>query len=754
MKPIRFRKFTSADSAGFGLPALAETTGAPPAYETDRPPTPETNGNHRDHETAETAETAETGTVGTVVETAETGTEAGASRLGPVGLPPLSNRPVVPAWLRDPRSTARWAARYGAHITGFHAIRIPGYVFRAAAYTPRGAGRAGTALYRWATDAESAPLVKGSVDRKATVEWLHVDKVRKEKHKVRMPIAFAVVVLALALGYAGFTAPVLRWRLATVAALIGVGGWLGRPVDGSLFDSAVISTPKARKLSADAISQAFAAARLARLPDHPITFFAPVARDGDGWSCVIDLPIGFGRTASDAIAAREKLAAALVVDEGRLFLSRQRGDAGSAGRVSFRLADTDPMTGRPVPSPLVKAAEVDLWKVIPFGIDERGRTVSVSLLWTAMSIAAVPRQGKSFSGRVLLCGAALDPFVDISVFDAKASPDWRMFTTVAERCGFGDDDETAAQLLATLKALLAEMNRRAHAISALPRHLAREGKLTRELARSKRAGMRLKVLTVDECQEYFTHPLYGSEIKAIAEKLVKRGPFVGIITIWLTQKPAADSIPTAIRDNLTSRFGLRVTTTTANEMALGSGAREQGFDATALLPHHKGVGWLVGNCVPDRYSTGGVLVWTHLIDAVAAEAICERGRQLREAHGTLIGQAAGETPDASTASMLADIASAFRAGEADLWNEEIIARIDQAHPGRYSWDSKGFGVAVRSLGLETRQITRRDEGTGKPVNRKGLTLDQVTDALDHHTTTRPTAEPAQEAQGPARDDDL
>src|SRR5690606_3084554 len=238
---------------------------------------------------------------------------------------------------------------------------------------------------------------------------------------------------------------------------------------------------------------------------------------------------------------------------------RQRGDGGSAGRVNFRLADTDPMTGRPVPSPLLKAESTDLWKPVPFGIDERGRTVSVSLLWTAMTVAGVPRQGKSFSGRVLACAAALDPWARMVVFDAKASPDWRMFADVAWRYGFGDDDEVARHLLATLDELVKEMNRRAHAISELPRHQAREGKLTRELARSKRANMPLITAFIDEAHEYFQHPDYGDAIKVATTKLVKRGPFVGIILVLLTQKPDRDAIPTAIRDNLTSRFGLRVT---------------------------------------------------------------------------------------------------------------------------------------------------------------------------------------------------
>ena len=656
------------------------------------------------------------------------------TRRGPGGLPPLAGTPLVPEWMRDLRSSSSWAVRYVAHVAGFHGVRLPIYLVRACGYTPRGIARALGSLARWALDAESRPLRQAAADAKLFGEFDRLDRARSDKVKARGPAAVAAAAGVTALVAAGLMAEAATVKAVTVLAVILVAGWHGRAADRPLIESAVVTTPAARRITADTITNAFVAARLAKLPDHSITFWAKVHRDGAGWSCVIDLPIGYGKTADDAIAARKRIAAALVVDEGRLFLTRQRGDGGSAGRVNFRLADSDPMTGQPVPSPLLKAPEVDLWKPIPFGIDERGRTVELSLLWTAMTVAGVPRQGKSFSGRVLACAAALDPWARLIVFDAKASPDWRMFTDVAWRYGFGDDNETARHLLATLTELVAEMDRRAHAISQLPRHLAREGKLTRELARSKRANMPLVVAFIDEAQDYLGHPDYGSAIEAAATKLVKRGPFVGIITVWLTQKPSADAIPTGIRDNVTSRFGLRVTTTASNEMALGAGAREQGFDSTMLLPHHLGVGYLVGNAVPKAYAAGGVLVWSHLIDAVGADEICQRGRALREQRGLLTGQAAGERPDDSTVSMLDDIASAFEPGEDWLWSETIIERIDAAHPGRYTWDAKAFGVAVKSLGLSTVQLSRTVDG--RKLNRWGLRRDQIDGALERQAVAR------------------
>jgi S-DNA-T family DNA segregation ATPase FtsK/SpoIIIE len=735
MRPPRFaRNGSNGDHDHMVLlPPLDVTEATQPASH----PAPETTEESVPETTSETTEeTTEEATADRAGPAATSTNATGADRAGPGGLPPLANRPIIPAWLSDPVSTVAWAGRYTAHVTAFHLVRSPGYLARAAVYTPRGLARTGMDLYRWATDADAAPLMVGAVERRATAEWLAVNKARTDKTKVRGPAAGLLVLLAVVSVVAGLSAGGAV-AVLTALAVVLVFGWRGRPVDRPFIESAVVSTPQARRLSGDAVSNAFAAAKLSRLPDHPITFWSKVARDGKGWGCVVDLPIGFGKTADDAIAARKRLAAALSVDEGRLFLARVRGDGGSAGRVSFWLADTDPMAGTPVRSPLLSAEKVDFWQPVPFGVDPRGRSVTISLLWTALLVGAVPRQGKSFAARLLAAAAALDPYVRLVVFDAKGSPDWRPFTEVAHRCGFGEEPDVVRHLLVTLEELVREMNRRADVISKMPRHQAREGKITREMTRNRRLAMPLVLLVIDEVHEYIQDPDHGKDIARLLAKLIKRGPALGIMGIFATQKPDSNSLPTEIRDQVSSRFALRVTTTQANDMILGSGAREQGFDATMLLPHHRGVGWLVGNMVPEHYEAGGVLIRTHYLDAVGADDICERGRKLREQTGTLTGQAAGETLDDSTVSMLDDIAAAFHDGEVELWSEEIIARIDHAHPGRYRWDPKAFGNAVRSLGLDTKQITRVMDG--KPVNRRGLTREQVTEARERQAADRAAA---------------
>jgi DNA segregation ATPase FtsK/SpoIIIE, S-DNA-T family len=68
-----------------------------------------------------------------------------------------------------------------------------------------------------------------------------------------------------------------------------------------------------------------------------------------------------------------------------------------------------------------------------------------------------------------------------------------------------------------------------------------------------------------------------------------------------------------------------------------------GYDASTLLPSHKGVGILR----PDGESDAGadtlaVTVRTYKTENTQWRAMCERGRELREAAGMLTGHAAGD----------------------------------------------------------------------------------------------------------------
>ncbi|ADJ47571.1 hypothetical protein AMES_5746 [Amycolatopsis mediterranei S699] len=94
---------------------------------------------------------------------------------------------------------------------------------------------------------------------------------------------------------------------------------------------------------------------------------------------------------------------------------------------------------------------------------------------------------------------------------------------------------------------------------------------------------------------------------------------------------------------LGSRFALRVMDWRDSNIVLGEQMNTRGFDSSRLLPSHKGVGILR----PDGDTSVGadvlaMTVRTYYMPNEDWRTICEQGRTLREAAGTLTGHAAGQ----------------------------------------------------------------------------------------------------------------
>ena len=158
-----------------------------------------------------------------------------------------------------------------------------------------------------------------------------------------------------------------------------------------------------------------------------------MSRDGDGSRVLVDLP--YGKGLDDAVKATPGDR----VRPGRHPVARC---SSTATRPAHRrhvlwVADRDPLAVPVGRTPLLACKATDIWKPAPIGLDERGQLVTVPLMWNSVLVCALPRAGKTFSARLLALYAALDPYVKLSVFDFKGSPDWRKFALVADRCAFG-----------------------------------------------------------------------------------------------------------------------------------------------------------------------------------------------------------------------------------------------------------------------------------------------------------------------------
>src|SRR5690606_38279517 len=103
-------------------------------------------------------------------------------------------RPIIAPWLRDrdeARATMRWAGGYAAHVTGYHAARVPLYGLRLALRSPRGLWRALVGTWRWTCDAEAMPLRMHAADRKDADTYLKLLRERDDRVRWRRIVAGA-----------------------------------------------------------------------------------------------------------------------------------------------------------------------------------------------------------------------------------------------------------------------------------------------------------------------------------------------------------------------------------------------------------------------------------------------------------------------------------------------------------------------------------------------------------------------------------
>lgn len=441
----------------------------------------------------------------------------------------------------------------------------------------------------------------------------------------------------------------ILWITGVVAA--GVLAITGRRQDGSPGRRAVLAGPRSLTWTMDpqVLVDAFRDAKLIG-KDETLRLVERAHRIGGGWAITIDLPAT--RKATDVVKNREALASALAVDEVQLLVERVRGNAGHAGRVAMWVADTDPYATPPVRTPLLEVACWDAWRPVPFGRDARDRRVSLPLVWTSLLVGAIPRQGKTFTARLAAAGLILDAHTRLYVADFKAGKDWDAAAHVAHRFMSGDEPADVLALAAWLVELVTDVQGRYRRMRELDNEVCPESKITPAMSRDQALSMPITGVFIDEVQvpleERTPIRVQGKMIPAghyigeLLTWLAKKGPAAGIVLVLATQRPDTKTIPSALRAVLGSRFALRVMDWRDSNIILGEQMNTRGFDSSRLLPSHKGVGILR----PDGETAAGadvlaMMVRTDYMPNNDWTALCERGRALRAAAGTLTGHAIG-----------------------------------------------------------------------------------------------------------------
>src|SRR5437588_8794277 len=237
----------------------------------------------------------------------------------------------------------------------------------------------------------------------------------------------------------------------------------------------------------------------------------------------------------------------------------------------------------------------------------------------------------------------------------------------------GDEPAHVLALAAWLAELVTEVQGRYRRMRQLSNDICPESKVTPAMSRDPSLNMPITGVFVDEVQvpleERTPIKVQGKMVPAgqyigeLLTWLAKKGPAAGIVLVLATQRPDTKTIPSALRAVLGSRFALRVMDWRDSNIILGEQMNTRGYDSSRLLASHKGVGILR----PDGDTQVGadvlaLTVRTYYMPNEDWQAICQRGRELREATGTLTGHAAGQ--DSAPVLGHAAVAKAIGAGSA------------------------------------------------------------------------------------------
>ncbi|MFD7968593.1 cell division protein FtsK [Streptomyces clavifer] len=652
------------------------------------------------------------------------------------GVTQEKRRPILAGWLKnraDFLATTRHAGANAGYATLFHGLRLPVYSARLTLMAPRGACRFIADTNRWIWDREAAPLREAAVRAEDATEYMTLSRLRANRVRLR-----GLVTIVAAVFGTGFSLWLYVMAPGFLAAFAAGGvllcGLAGQEKDAPVIGPAVLRT-EVQKLTGsivlrglDAVGNAKISAAIKKGGDmNGMRFVSEIVRDGPGYRADLDLP--YGVTPEDIMEARRPLASGLRRKLGCVWPAPDPDE--HEGRLILWIGDK-PMNETSKPAwPLLTDGQVDLFRPVVFGNDQRMREMAVTLMFASVVVGSIPRMGKTFLMRLLLLIAALDPRAELHAFDFKGTGDFKALEPVCHRYRAGEEPEDVEYVVQALRELKDELRRRAKVIKGLPSSICPESKVTSALASDKRYGLHPIVAGFDECQVPFEDEKYGAEIEAICTDLTKRGPALGIVAMFGTQRPDAKSLPPGISANAVLRFALKVMGHTANDMVLGTGAYKAGIRATMFSRSDRGICWMSGEGDDPR------IVASAFVDAPAAEKVAARARQLREAYGNITGHAIGQGPKESAGmDVLADVLKVVAADEKTLWCERIAARLAELRPDVYAgWKAENVTTALKPWGVKTDQVWgQTDEGEGK--NRRGIKRADLAAAITRRDADR------------------
>lgn len=635
------------------------------------------------------------------------------------------DRPIVAGWLRSRDEfidTVSKFLRRLAHDTAIQVVNSPWYALQFTAWSPRGLFRTLRAVWRIVFDHESLQLRLHHADQRETAEYIKLRRMRDEKVRNRLIMFWTLLGLLAVAGLVGCLL-LPGWSLYSIGAgTVLVFGWVGRPIDKPIVKTPGLVNGAPPPLRAPFVMSALCSLGIDGMknPDD-IGLLSDVGRHGPGYQVDLELPRGVDATA--VIERRGKLSAALRRELGTVWPSVGKRHQ---GHLVLYIADQVMATSHQGDWSLLKRGKVDVFTPAPLATDQRGSWVDLTLAYTSGVIGAVPRMGKTFYLRQLLLMAGLDTRCQVYAVDLKGTGDLAPTVLFAHYYSVGDEEDEIAGQLDALRHLRKEMRRRARVIRELPHDRCPENKVTSQLADDRDLDLAPIFLGVDECQVWFQHEnkAIKAEFIAICTDLVKRGPALGIMCYFATQKPDAKSIPSAIADNAVVRIALKVAGQIPNDQILGTSSYNTGLRATVFSFDDKGIAYLKSDGSDARIvrSVAG-------LDAPTAEKVAVRCRSMRLASGRLTGAAADEdiTSEVEQVSLLDDLREVMVGPVAHL--VDLVEMLAQHRPDLHGHlDTSALGVMLRSLGIVPATVwdpsKPREKAAAKGIQRGWL--DRVT----------------------------
>jgi S-DNA-T family DNA segregation ATPase FtsK/SpoIIIE len=635
-------------------------------------------------------------------------------------------------------------------------LSIPPWLATLIKAGPRGLGKVLAAAFHFARDERRAARID---DMAGTGHARQL--IEEEIHQRAMKIRSALVVLppvglAAAVYLGWFVMPWWQWTIAgTITWLLC--GLVGLPEDAPKVPSVVYMDAGEPKITENLIIDALAACGIPRLTAkiedgrergyQAVRFHDTPHRDGTGIAASLTLPAGVTVDQVNDDGRRKAFAGGLERSEERILITRGEHEARLRLFVAdHALRDLDTVQWELLPK-RGAVKPFDIFGPIPVGVDLYGRSATISAYRpvdgaTFGIVAGMTGSGKTVSGRLVPLAAALDPTVELHLYDFKGGSDWEeLGPAVSHVYRSGQSIADVEALVDDLDTALDEIGRRNDARKAL--RLAEpdlyRGGYSRQLASRKDLGFQPILFVIDEPFPFVVDKSNKAQAKVkqrarhLLYEVGRQGRSVGVGIMVLLQTVKDDTIPKVFSDNASLRICFRAANADAVNQALGDGAAGRGYRADRLGPNDKGVGYIGGEGVEINMAR-----FASVVDIDDLETIATAARQFRLDTGRLSGMAAGELePDDHHPDILDHTATVWPPdGPQRLAYAELLELLAGRYHGDYqrllnAGDETTIGKRLRAAGADTVQIT-----AGPLKGRKGVRLADILAAIDTRNADR------------------